>query len=191
VLTDSKRTPDETTRFFETVLLDVLDNHASVLLLTCAQNLRSGWPQLTNPELRKDHVKFGQCAQDISRYPGLRHVQVRTNRGGEVPDSYAVKDQATGNATGLWAADERIYFSTGATPLEAITHKTASKAVWNPRVLECTVVGLQPGDVAADWATLTHDLRWAAPHCEQSEAYPWPLAMASQLTQYVVPKLSP
>ncbi|TVT61918.1 DUF3893 domain-containing protein [Amycolatopsis rhizosphaerae] len=37
------------------------------------------------------------------------------------------------------------------------------------------------------WAALTHDLRWATPHYDYSISLPWPLAVAKQIAQYVMP----
>lgn len=205
MLTDQKRTPEEITRFFERVLRSVARQYPSLLLLTCAQNLRWGWPHLTNPDMGMDKLKFGQNPQDITRYPGLRHVRVRTTDRDEVPDSYAVNSKEAGHAPSYWIADDRIFFSTGEKPVSAVRAvKTASKVVgrwkkeellnhhtramvWNSRALEYTVAAIQPGDAAEDWAALAHDLRWATPHYGYSVSLPWPLMVAKQLAQYVMP----
>jgi pPIWI_RE module N-terminal domain/RNaseH domain of pPIWI_RE/MID domain of pPIWI_RE len=205
MLTDQKRTPEEITRFFERVLRSVASQYPSLLLLTCAQNLRWGWPHLNNPDMGMDTIKFGQRPQDITRYPGLRHVRVRTTDRGEVSDSYAVNGKDEGHAAGYWIANDRIFFSTGEKPVSASRAvKTASKVVprwkkddlinartkamvWNARGLEYTVAAIQPGDTAENWAALAHDLRWATPHYDYSVSYPWPLMVAKQLAQYVMP----
>lgn len=205
MLTDQKRTPEEITRFFERVLRSVARQYPSLLLLTCAQNLRWGWPHLNNPDMGMDTIKFGQQPQDITRYPGLRHVRVRTTDRDEVPDSYAVNDKEAGHAPAYWIANDRIFFSTGEKPVSAKKAiKTASKIVsrwkkedlinartkamvWNSRALEYTVAAKQPEDTAEDWAALAHDLRWATPHYDFSVSYPWPLMAAKQLAQYVMP----
>jgi hypothetical protein len=205
MLTDQKRTPEEITRFFERVLRSVARQYPSLLLLTYAQNLRWGWPHLNNPDLGMDTIKFGQQPQDITRYPGLRHVRIRTTDRDEVPDSYAVNSKEEGHAPAYWIADDRIFFSTGEKPVSASRAvKSASKVVsrwkkgelinastkamvWNARALELTVAAIQPGDHAEDWAALTHDLRWATPHYEYAVSQPWPLMVAKQLAQYVMP----
>lgn len=205
MLANEKRTPEEITRFFERVLRSVARQHPSLLLLTCAQNLRWGWPHLNNPDMGVDTIKFGQQPQDISRYPCLRHVRVRTTERDEVPDTYAVSSNEEGHAPAYWIANDRIYFSTGEKPVSASKAiKSASKVisrwktgdlinartkspVWNARALELTVAAIQPGDHAEDWAALTHNLRWATPHYGYAISLPWPLMVAKQLTQYVMP----
>jgi len=205
MLTDQKRTPEEITRFFEQVLRSVARQYPSLLLLTCAQKLRWGWPHLNNPDMAIDTIKFGQQPQDITRYPGLRHVRIRTTERDEVPDAWAVNTKEAGHAPGYWRDNDRIFFSTGDKPRSASNAvKSASKVVprwrkgelvnpstksmvWNARALELTVAAIQPGDDPEDWAALVHNLRWAAPHYEYSTALPWPLAIAKQLAQYVMP----
>ena len=43
------------------------------------------------------------------------------------------------------------------------------------------------GDEPEDWAALTHQLRWAAPHYDHATASPWPLMVARKLAEYVMP----
>ncbi|OXM60006.1 RNaseH domain-containing protein [Amycolatopsis vastitatis] len=205
MLTDQKRTPEEITRFFEQVLRSVARQYPSLLLLTSAQNLRWGWPHLNNPDMAIDTIKFGQQPQDITRYPGLRHVRLRATERHEVPDTWAANSKEEGHSAGYWIAEDRIFFSTGEKPRTASNAvKSASKVVprwrkgelvnpstksmvWNARALEFTVAAIQPGDVPEDWAAVAHDLRWATPHYDYSIALPWPLAVAKQLAQYIMP----
>lgn len=205
MLTDQKRTPEEITRFFEQVLRSVARQYPSLLLLTSAQNLRWGWPHLNNPDMAIDTIKFGQHPQDITRYPGLRHVRLRTTERDEVPDTWAVNSKEEGHAPGYWPDENRIFFSTGEKPRSASNAvKSASKVVprwrkgqlvnpstksmvWNARALELTAVAIQPGDDPEEWAALVHDLRWATPHYEYSISLPWPLSVAKQIAQYIMP----
>jgi hypothetical protein len=205
MLTDQKRSTDEITRFYDQVLRGVARQYPSLLLLTSAQNLRWGWPHLNNADLGIDTIKFGQQPRDITQYPGLRHVRVRTTDRDEVPDSWAANSMEEGHAAGYWTADDRIYFSTGAKPPTAGTAtRSASKVVprwrkgelvnpstksrvWNARALEYTVAAIQPGDDPEDWAALTHDLRLATPHYNYAISLPWPLAVANKLGEYIMP----
>ncbi|WP_236623280.1 RNaseH domain-containing protein [Saccharopolyspora rectivirgula] len=205
MLTDQRRTPEEVTRFFDGVLRSVARQFPSLLLLTCAQNLRWGWSALSNSTMKPDMIQFGHRPQPITRYPGLRHVRVRTPERDEVPDTYADNDKNAGHSPGYWVADNRIFLSTGEKPPAARKAvKDASKLVprwvkgelvnartktpvWNSRALEITVAAIQPGDAPEDWAALTHELRWAAPHYAYSVSLPWPLKIAQQISQYVMP----
>ena len=53
--------------------------------------------------------------------------------------------------------------------------------------MEYTVAAIQEGDEPEDWAALTHQLRWAAPHYDHATALPWPLMVARKLAEYVMP----
>jgi hypothetical protein len=205
MLSDQKRTPEEVTRFYEDTLRSVARLHPSTLLLTCAQNLRWHWPNLTNANLTRDVLAFGTQARPITRYPGLRHVHVREPNGNEVPECFAINDDDTGHSKGVWKIDDRLYLSTGGKPSTAGNAvKGVSKIVpylrkqerknpspkarvWNARALEVTVVARQPDDTSESWASLTHDLRWAATHYDGPTTLPWPLDVASQLAEYVLP----
>ncbi|MFB9902870.1 pPIWI_RE module domain-containing protein [Allokutzneria oryzae] len=205
MLTDQTRTPEEITRFFEGALRSVARQHPSLLLLTCAQNLRWGWPHLNNLDMAIDTIKFGTHPQNITRYPGLRHIRVRTTERDEVPDTYAVNATKAGHAPGYWPIDDRTYYSTGEKPHSAgKATLSASKIVlrwrkgkpvaastkamvWNARAVETTVAGMQPGDNAEDWAALAHGLRWATSHYDYAVSLPWPLAIARKLGEYVMP----
>ncbi len=59
--------------------------------------------------------------------------------------------------------------------------------VWNARALELSVAAIQPGGTVQDWAALAHDLRWATSHYECVASLPWPLTVAKQLAQYIMP----
>jgi hypothetical protein len=59
--------------------------------------------------------------------------------------------------------------------------------VWNPQFIELTVAGIQHGDDPRHWATLAHELRWAAPYVNSPTMLPWPLHLAKQIGEYLIP----
>jgi hypothetical protein len=205
MLSYQKRQPADITRFCDNTLRSVARLHPSTLLLTCAQNLRWGWPYLQNSRLVVDSIQFGQQLQRIERYPGLRHVRVRTTEGDEVAECFAVNDDQEGHSAAYWPDNDRIFLSTGDKPVTASKAvKGASKVlprrkdggliapspramVWNHRALELTVAAIQPGDHPEDWAALTHQLRWAAAHYDNALSWPWPLMVAKHLAEYLMP----
>jgi hypothetical protein len=206
MLSDQKRSPEEITRFFNQALTEVAGIHPALLLLTCAQNLRWGWPFLNNTQFTPDTIQFGEYAVPASSYPGLRHVRVRTSERDEVAEAFAINDDdQEGHSAAYWPSSARIFVSTGDKPMSAIKAvKGASKIVprwkdeqlinpstktmvWNHRPLEYTVAAIQEGDQPEDWAALTHQLRWAAPHYDYALALPWPLTVAKKLAEYVMP----
>lgn len=205
MLSNQKRAPEDVTRFFEDVFRTVVRLHPATLLLTCAQNLRSYWPNLTNSNLSPDTLGFGVQTRPISRYPGLRHVHIRLPSGNEVPECFAVGDEDTGHSKGLWEAGERVFLSTAGKPGTAggaikgiskivpylseyeLKNPSPKARVWNARALEITVAALQPGDEPSQWAALTHDLRWATTHFDGATTLPWPLDVANQLSEYIMP----
>jgi hypothetical protein len=206
MLSDQKRSPEEIARFLSQTLTEVAGIHPALLLLTCAQNLRWGWPFLNNPELLPDTILFGDTAIPASSYPGLRHVRVRTSERDEAAECFAFNDDdQEGHSAAYWPSSGRIFLSTGDKPVSASKAvKTASKIVprwkdgklvnpstktmvWNHRPLEYTVAAIQEGDEPEYWAALAHQLRWAAPHYDNALALPWPLMVAKKLAEYVMP----
>lgn len=203
MLSDQKRTPEEISRFFNQALTEVAGIHPALLLLTCAQNLRWGWPFLNNPAFLPDTIQFGDNATPVSDYPGMRHVRVRTSERDEVAECFAFNDDdQEGHSAAYWPPSGRIFLSTGDKPMSASKAvKGASKIVprwkdgklvdygtktmvWNHRPLEYTVAAIQTGD---DPAALAHQLRWATPHYDSAIALPWPLMVAKKLAEYVMP----
>lgn len=206
MLSNQKRTPEEITRFLNQTLTEVAGVHPALLLLTCAQNLRWGWPFLNNPELTPDTIQFGDNAIPASGYPGLRHVRVRTSERDEAAEAFAFNDDdQEGYSAAYWPSSGRIFLSTGDKPVSAskavkgaskivprwkdgkLVNPSTKTMVWNHRPLEYTVAAIQEDDEPEDWAALTHQLRWAAPHYDNALALPWPLMVAKKLAEYVMP----
>jgi hypothetical protein len=208
MLSNQKRKPADITRFFERVMREAGGLYSSTLLLTDAQNLRSGWAYLKNSSLLPDHLAFGTSPWHVKKYPGLRHVRVRTSEGHETPECYAFNDvEESATYDGLWRIDsDRVFFSTGDKPPSASrASRYASKIttflnrkgvlknpnprgmVWNVRALELTVAALQDGDDPEGWAALAHELRWAAGHYDYATIRPWPIEVAKHIGEYVLP----
>jgi hypothetical protein len=109
-------------------------------------------------------------------------------------------------ARGLWHfLHDRVYASTNGKPS---THSGALKGVskivpleyngkhtapnpkaqvWNPQLIELLVAGMQEGDLPEHWAALAHDLRDAAPYVRDTTVLPWPLHLAEQIEEYLLP----
>ncbi|GIJ36326.1 pPIWI_RE module domain-containing protein [Micromonospora sediminimaris] len=204
---DLKCGPDDVVRFAKDVIDEATSAFPDTLLLTHAQNLRGAWNTLTNGRIQLDSLGFGAAEpQPISKLPGLRHVRVRTAEGGETPECYGVSDDGTGQPKGLWRfLVPRVYGSTTGKPS---THSGALKGVsklipgehngkltapkpkaqvWNPQFIELLVAGIQDGDQPGHWAALAHELRDAAPYVRGTTVLPWPLHLAEQIEEYLLP----
>jgi hypothetical protein len=193
--------------FIREVISDVVQEYTDTLLLTHAQNLRSMWPSISNKNLSLDTLGFGSGEpQPIADFPGLRHVRVRTNDGGETPQCFGTTENESGQPQGLWQfGHERLFASTGAKPSTAasalkglsklvpqvygdkLQPPRPNKQVWNQHLVEILVASLQKGDRAEDWAALTHELRSAAPYFDSTTILPWPLHLAQQIEEYLLP----
>ncbi|HEY0699563.1 MAG TPA: RNaseH domain-containing protein, partial [Micromonospora sp.] len=204
---DLKCGRDDVIRFVKNVIDEATSAFPDTLLLTHAQNLRSVWNTLTNGRIQLDSLGFGAGEpQPISKLSGLRHVRVRTAEGGETPECYGVTDDETGQPKGLWHfLIPRVYGSTTGKPS---THSGALKGVsklipgehngkltapkpkaqvWNPQFIELLVAGIQDGDQPEHWAALAHELRDAAPYVRNTTVLPWPLHLAEQIEEYLLP----
>ncbi|MBI1758767.1 MAG: DUF3962 domain-containing protein [Actinobacteria bacterium] len=199
--------PDDVIRFIHDVLDEAGTAFSDTLLVTHAQNLRSLWNGLSNTRLHLDVLDLGAPEpRPISTLPGLRHVRIRTATGGETPECYGVAEDETGQPQGLWQfRHPRVFGSTSGKPS---THTSAVKGiskivpgerdgqqafprpkalVWNPQFIEVLVAGVQDGDVIHHWAALTHELRDAAPYVRDTTVLPWPLHIAEQIEEYLLP----
>lgn len=192
-------------RFIIESVEHAVETYPDTVLLTHAQNLRAAWEPLGNDHLTVDVLDFGGGKRlPITMLPGLRHVRVRTAEHDETPECYGINDATVGQPAGLWQyLEPRLFGSTTGKPAIAAdtslsTSKLASgwrhgrqarlnpKApVWNERLVELLVAGLQPDDQAVHWAALAHELRNAAPFHTWPTVLPWPLHLAAQVEQYI------
>lgn len=204
---DLKCGPDDVVRFVKEAIDEAIEAFPDTLLLTHAQNLRSVWNTLTNGRIRLDTLAFGAGEPlAISKLSGLRHVRVRTGEGSETPECYGTTEDGTGQPKGLWRfLLSRVYGSTSGKPgthsgaLKGISkivpgeHSGKSAApkpkaqVWNPQFIELLVAGIQDDDQPEHWAALAHNLRDAAPYVRDTTVLPWPLHLAEQVEEYLLP----
>jgi len=204
---ETKRSPGDIVRFVEDTVREVISDYPDVLLLTHSQNLRSAWKSIANNRIQVNAIEFAAGASiPIARFPGLRHVRVRTVEGGETPECYGINGDDTGQPQGLWRFLPPLVFgSTSGKPSTASgalkgTSKLVSlerngrlvapqpKAqVWNAQLVEFFVAACQEGDRPEHWAALAHDLRDAAPYARSTTTLPWPLHLAEQIEEYLLP----
>jgi hypothetical protein len=204
---DQKTAPEDIRRFAEEVVGEATAVYQDTLLLTHAQNLGAVWPFLYNKNIAIDMLDFAAGEPiPIAKYSGLRHVRVRTADGDQTPQCYGVHQDHTGQPSGLWSfLPPRLFGSTGEKPAtRSGAHKDTSKfvpvergdkifparpnaQVWNPQFIEFFVAGLQDGDEPEYWAALAHELRYAAPYVKEPTILPWPLHLAEQVEEYLLP----
>jgi hypothetical protein len=200
------RNEGQAMQFIEQTLRQHVLPMGNVLLLTDAQNLRGTWKWLQNGQLRRDHLRLGVAPPvPIDRWPGVRHVQVRTADDGETPECFGEQPDTQGFPKGLWRMDERVFASTAGKPA---THqhmlgnlsklhpwRSAKREyppkpdayVWNPSLVELTVAAKQPDDDPARWAAIAHELRFIAAHYDEALVHPLPLHLADLMEEYVLP----
>jgi hypothetical protein len=204
--TDPKYEAQVIMRFIKKVIEDAVADYPDTLLLTHSQNLRAVWGFLANSHLEIDTVQFDNgLRQPITTFPGLRHVRVRTAEHGETPECYGINGDHIGQPTGLWQHTEpRLFASTTGKPARAasasisvskiesgirggkLTRLNPKAQVWNERVVELCVAGIQDGDQPVHWAALVHNLRDAGPYIHWSTELPWPLQLAKQIGEYIM-----
>nr|QEO73605.1 hypothetical protein [uncultured bacterium] len=144
------------------------------MLLANSENLRWWWSWISNRELVRDMIGFGDAPpQRLAAWgPDLRLVLIRNASGrDEVPQWYAPTpdDKSAGFAAGIWRQRDagpgnRVFASMTDVPASAgATKRTAlkiltgpewtrspGKAMWNPSYVEITVAGcLSEGALAA------------------------------------------
>lgn len=193
--------------FIFTTLQDVCRAGTPVLLLTHAQNLRSAWRHIQNPNIGRDQIGFGGSTWPITNYPNLRHVRVRTSDQYETPEVFGYREEqegvnAVGRSRGLWAfRGDRLFGSIADKPstdkgtklsntkLRAPEESRAglSSLTVSPQLLEVYAAAIQPGDDPVHWAALAHELRDANPYHYDETLLPWPLRVAEQLGEYITP----
>jgi pPIWI_RE module N-terminal domain/RNaseH domain of pPIWI_RE/MID domain of pPIWI_RE len=203
----------DTLRFIDALLDQLGALPGSTLLLTHAQNLRSRWKNLANSRLRPNDIARASITDPISRYPGLRHIRVRTNLGGQTPQHYAVDADNVGISAGLWRSptNELLFYSTPDKPATASTSSPRgskleprlnrprnkqnpsrlvvdiSSDIWNPQLVEFAVAGRQDGDNPAAWAAAAHQARYLATHHDDATVLPHVLHLARLAGQYLLP----
>lgn len=206
----ANQSPEGITAFIRHTLDDTAGAYPDTLLVTHAQNLRNGWPALRNKNVELDVLAFGGERVDMKQHPGLRHVRVRTEEGHETPESFGVTDATSGLPGGLWRyRHERLYGSTGSKPASAakavlgrskivpspykdrLVAPNPNTQVWNHQFIELFVAGLQSGDDPDHWAAVAHELRRAAPYSKAATVLPWPLHLAKQVEEYLLPTRMP
>ncbi|MBF6102276.1 DUF3962 domain-containing protein [Nocardia cyriacigeorgica] len=159
------------------------------LVVTHAQNSRSRWPWLLNSGLIQDRIQLGNGAIQRLALQGkqLRVARVATGDRDETPQWWATAPSSAGGgiSKGLWVSSDaaaqkenRVFYSTTD---KSSTHSVAVEATkltprinskgkleikptvnaWNPDLLEITMVGLQPGDDAEQWAMYLHQQRFS------------------------------
>ncbi len=204
--TAPNQTADGITAFIRQTVDETAGAYPDTLLLTHAQNLRRSWPAISNTKITVDTLTFGHDRRPITDFPGLRHVRIRTDDEHETPECFGVADTTSGQPTGLWRyRNERLYGSTGTKPSTAASalkgvskitsteHRDKTTAprpttqVWNQQFIEIFAAGLQPGDNPDYWAAVAHELRWAAPYSKVTTVLPWPLHLAKQAEEYLLP----
>ncbi len=200
------RNEGQAMQFIQQTLAQHVLSLGNVLVLTDAQNLRGTWKWLQNGRLYRDHIQLGVASPaPIDRWPGVRHVQVRTSDDGETPECFGAQPHTQGFPKGLWRMSERVFASTSGKPAtqqhmlgnlsklhpwRSANREYAAKPdthVWNPSLVELTVVAQQPGDDPALWAAVAHGLRFMAPHYQDALVHPLPLHLADQMEEYVLP----
>jgi hypothetical protein len=204
---------EDTRSFIDALLHQLAGLPGSTLLLSHAQNLRSRWKNLANTRLQPNNIARTDTVDPISRYPGLRHIRVRTNLGGETPQHYAVDGDLVGISAGLWRLPNNhlVFYSTPDKPPSANTSSPRGSKleprwnrprnrenpprlvvdigsdVWNPQLVEFTVAARQDGDDPAAWAAAAHQARYLAAHHDDATVLPHVLHLARLAGQYVLP----
>jgi hypothetical protein len=185
------------------------------LLLTHAQNTRSRWPWLKNPDIVADRLAFndGGPLQRFAIYgKHLRIARVATGDREEVPQWWAPdmdNSDLAGISKGLWIPasegpnENRVFYSTTE---KASTHHISkdttkltprlnsrgraefnpSDAAWNPRLLQFTIACKQPDDQAEIWAMYLHQQRTTDDY-RDSLGLPLALHLASLASAYALP----
>ncbi|ATL67370.1 hypothetical protein CRH09_15360 [Nocardia terpenica] len=159
------------------------------LVVTHAQNSRSRWPWLLNSGLVQDRIQLGNGTIQRLALQGkqLRIARIATGDRDETPQWWAKASTSDsgGISKGLWISsdvannqDNRVFYSTTdkssthsvAVESTKLTPRINSKGkleikptvnAWNPDLLEITLVGLQPGDDAEQWAMYLHQQRFS------------------------------
>lgn len=208
-------------RFLLEHVRDATTSRRDTLLFTHANNLRADWAFVTNTKLGFDHLESNTLAGTGLRHIRIREMgegyevpdvygigddekpewglsgglwHVNGNRVfASTTDKPTVAHKARHNLSKV----DSYTFTPRRKPED--THEpgpvtlppTPSAEVWNSRMLEITVAGVQDGDDPRDWATIAHQLRWAHPHYDDGTILPMPLHLAQLAGHYVLPAAHP
>ncbi|MET7472039.1 RNaseH domain-containing protein [Micromonospora sp. NPDC005222] len=160
--------------------------------------------------MQLDTLGFGSGeSQPISKLPGLRHVRVRTAEGGETPARYGVTDDDTGQPKGLsrfmvqsgirqhhGRAQHALRSAEGPVgadpqPAQRQAHCPKAEGPGMEPAVHRAARGENPGRRSAR-ASTGHELRDAAPFVRGALVLPWPLHLAEQIEEYLLPtKIGP
>ncbi|MEV0167405.1 RNaseH domain-containing protein [Nonomuraea fuscirosea] len=204
---EQKSLQRRTAAFLRPLLAQLRDR--PTLFMVHAQNLRGGWPWLNNGMVMRDHIWIDDGGPVPVTLWGnrLRLLRVRDSSRDETPQWYAT-DGNHGIPAGLWplteAHGERVFYSSTDRPGTA---KKASikarkegvrigrtgkevrdtgKNAFNPNLLEIAVLACQQEEEPGVWAACVHQLRHA-PDIDAPLALPFPLHLAKQAVEYVLP----
>ncbi len=201
------RRPREAYQFILDTLGRCLPAFGDTLLFCQAQNMRGAWIWLQNELMTK------MLPRELERYPQLRIVRIR-NGVHETPEWYAQSEKnAYGLSGGLFAIGEsgHVFASVQEKPPSAknlskdlsmvlsrvatnrktkeekIVEPDPSIMAWNPGLVEITVACADPSDALA-CAIVANELRHHfASHFAHPTVFPFPLHLAVQLGQYILP----
>lgn len=194
------------TLWLRSILSNLPDN---TLLLTDTHNMRLIWKDLANGKLQQDRLELAsQLSSPVTAHTGLRMVRLRQDQQHEAPQAYGVyhgkNGLETGRAHGVFGMAERVFVSVGQKPDSSKDSTKGTKyapfstsksdrtdgpnySVWNPRLLELTMVALQPNDDPALYASVVHQLRRMSLQFNDTTTLPLPLHLADKLEEYVKP----
>jgi hypothetical protein len=182
------------------------------LVVTHAQNTRSRWSWLKNPEIAADHLSFGGPLQRLALHGnGLRIARIATRDRLESPEWWAPKDEQgeAGISKGLWTPaptdhGNRVFYSTTdklstqtkvrtdatkATPhlnVKGDPEINATQNASNPALLQFAMAGLQPSDNPETWAMFLHQQRFSDDY-RDGLALPLILHLAALTSHYALP----
>jgi len=174
------------------------------LVVTHAQNTRSRWPWLKNPEIFMDKIGFGEGG--LRQRVGLHGRQLRVIRVAdgdrtEVPQWWAPDGDVAGVSKGLWlSTNPRVFYSTTdktstnhlARDATKLTPKAdgsiaPDKQASTPGLLQIAVAALQPEDESPEiWAMFLHQQRFSEDY-RDGLALPLVLHLGALATEYAIP----
>jgi hypothetical protein len=182
------------------------------LVVTHAQNTRSRWPWLKNPEIVPDRLHFGGPLQRLALHGnGLRIARIATRDRLESPEWWAPRQEKNeaGISKGLWTPaptdpSNRVFYSTTdklstqtkvrtdatkATPhlnAKGNPETNATQNASNPALLQITMAGLQPRDDPETWAMFLHQQRFSDDY-RDGLALPLIVHLAALTSHYALP----